>query len=624
MLIVSKGQSLQFKFTFIPDVRESLVTSIVSKDISRTEITASKATITTSSNHGFSIGQAVTISGANTKFNGLHTVYEIPSLTTFSYRTIESDSVSAVTSGVVTVQKSLLNSGISYDPIASGSDVTVSVYRGVDEFGANILSPISYLQTTQLTSPNAYITRNGSSEFIFHYTVPQNIEAESTLFSGIYTVIASTFISGNSLSAKIQFELKDSIYNLSASKSFGNKSASITYKPSYDDLNQSNIQSILLLGHADGLELNNPVKISSIQNAIDLLSADKNSPLLRGVFDAYGAGARSIFICAVAPMSEYVANVNDRNNGYLFLGSNSVAKTFYEKYYERLCSTYSVIKDLDFIDVVVPLEVSFIKTGGVDFLSQLVHYCNDFHNETGYVQIGIIGTRGNGISSDDINLIENNKYLSTKYTTYTNNGAQIASDIGRYVMPVYGEALFSHSQIDATYTGSLSAAVAGMIVKSDLNMGLTRKRIPGAMSLYGADLSSFDLRRLDILGINTAFRGVKSRRGNVYEVYLTSDYTLSSLNSTFSKIPQMRLTSYVISQVEAYSQDSLGKFGYDRVVSNVINMLKLLKSNGTLVDFEFKAEEATNEKGAIIFYINLTSSLGLKRINLSLSAGPAA
>ena len=624
MLIVSKGQSLQFKFTFIPDVRESLVTSIVSKNISRTEITASKATITTSSNHGFLIGQAVTISGVNTKFNGLHTVYEIPSLTTFSYRTIESDSVSAVTSGVVTVNKSLLNSGISYDPIASGSDVTVSVYRGVDEFGANILSPISYLQTTQLTSPNAYVTRNGSSEFIFHYTVPQNIEAESTLFSGIYTVIASTFISGNSLSAKIQFELKDSIYNLSASKSFGNKSASITYKPSYDDLNQSNIQSILLLGHADGLELNNPVKISSIQNAIDLLSADKNSPLLRGVFDAYGAGARSIFICAVAPMSEYVANVNDRNNGYLFLGSNAVAKTFYEKYYERLCSTYNVIKDLDFIDVVVPLEVSFIKTGGVDFLSQLVHYCNDFHNETGYVQIGIIGTRGNGISSDDITLIENNKYLSTKYTTYTNNGAQIASDIGRYVMPVYGEALFSHSQIDATYTGSLSAAVAGMIVKSDLNMGLTRKRIPGAMSLYGADLSSSDLRRLDILGINTAFRGVKSRRGNVYEVYLTSDYTLSSLNSTFSKIPQMRLTSYVISQVEAYSQDSLGKFGYDRVVSNVINMLKLLKSNGTLVDFEFKAEEATNEKGAIIFYINLTSSLGLKRINLSLSAGPAA
>lgn len=624
MLIVSRGQSLQFKFTFIPDVRESLITSIVSNDISRTEISVSKATITTSSNHGFSIGEAVTISGVNTKFDGLHTISEIPSLTTFSYRTIESDSPSAVTSGVVTVQKSLLNSGISYDPIASGSDVTVSVYRGVDEFGANILSPISYLQTTQLTSPNAYITRNGSSEFIFYYTVPQNIEAESTLFSGIYTVIASTFISGNSLSAKIQFELKDSIYNLSASKSFGNKSASITYKPSYDDLNQSNIQSILLLGHADGLELNNPVKISSIQNAIDLLSADKNSPLLRGVFDAYGAGARSIFICAVAPMSEYVANINDRNNGYLLLGSNDVAKTFYEKYYERLCSTYNVIKDLDFIDVVVPLEVSFIKTGGVDFLSQLVHYCNDFHNDTGYVQIGIIGTRGNGISSDDVTLIENNKYLSTKYTTYTNNGAQIASDIGRYVMPVYGEALFSHSQIDATYTGSLSAAVAGMIVKSDLNMGLTRKRIPGAMSLYGADLSSSDLRRLDILGINTAFRGVKSRRGNVYEVYLTSDYTLSSLNSTFSKIPQMRLTSYVISQVEAYGQDSLGKFGYDRVISNVSNMLKSLKSNGTLVDFEFKAEEATNEKGVIIFYINLTSSLGLKKINLSLSAGPAA
>ena len=67
MLIVSRGQSLQFKFTFIPDVRESLITSIVSNDISRTEISVSKATITTSSNHSFSIGEAVTISGVNTK-----------------------------------------------------------------------------------------------------------------------------------------------------------------------------------------------------------------------------------------------------------------------------------------------------------------------------------------------------------------------------------------------------------------------------------------------------------------------------------------------------------------------------------------------------------------------------
>jgi hypothetical protein len=75
------------------------------------------------------------------------------------------------------------------------------------------------------------------------------------------------------LSSTAQFELKDSLYDLVSGVGQGNKSATITYKPSYDDLNQTNMQSILLIGHADGLELNNPVKINSVQNAIDLLKS---------------------------------------------------------------------------------------------------------------------------------------------------------------------------------------------------------------------------------------------------------------------------------------------------------------------------------------------------------------
>lgn len=416
---------------------------------------------------------------------------------------------------------------------------------------------------------------------------------------------------------------------MASSTSQGNKSATISYKPSYDDLNQNNMQSILLIGHSDGIEINNPIKISSIQNAVDLLSGNKNSPLLRGVFDAYGAGARSIFICASAPMSEYVSGVSERNVAYNYLSQsqdNPIAQTFYEKYYQRLIETYRIIKELDYIDVVVPLEASIIKTNGVDFLSQLVHYCNDFHNETGYVQIGVIGSRGNGVNSSDINLIQNSKYLRYKYTTFINTtpNVQIASDIGRYVVPVYGEAVFSHLQLDLTYTNSVAAAVAGMIVKSQLNMGLTRKRIPGALSLYGVDLNSSELNALDSIGVNTIYRGTKARRGGVYEVYLTSDYTLSNLNSVFSKLPQMRLTSYVASQVKAYGYDHVGKFGYDKVVSSVINMLNSLKNNGSIVDYEFKAEQSKEDRGAVILNINLTSSLGLKKINLSLSAGPAA
>lgn len=624
MLIVKKNQRLKFRFTFVGDARSTSTTSTNSKNISFKQILNNKATITTVINHGFQVGQAVTIAGVDSKFNGLHTIEEVTN-NTFSYRTVESNVSVVVSPGTASVTSALLNGGLSYDPIANGSDVTVSVYRGLDQSGAIIGVPISYRYTNSTTSPDAYIERNGASEFVFNYRIPENIEAQNSLFSGTYTIVARTYIDGNLLSSTVQFELKDTLYDLVSGVGQGNKSATITYKPSYDDLNQTNMQSILLIGHADGLELNNPVKINSVQNAIDLLSGNKNSPLLRGVLDAYGAGARNIFICAAAPMSEYVLNVEDRNKAYAVFNGQTL-KTFYEKYYERLIETYNIIKQLDYIDVIVPLEASIIKTGGVDFLSQLVHYCNDFHNETGYVQIGVIGSRGNGISASDIELIQNSKYLRYKYTTFINttSSTQIASDIGRYVVPVYGEAVFSHLQIDNTYTASVAAAVAGMIVQSQLNMGLTRKRIPGALSLYGVDLNSTQLNILDSMGINTIYRGTKARRGNVYEVYLTSDYTLSNINSVFSKLPQMRLTSYVASQVKAYGYDYIGKFGYDKVVTSVTNMLSTLKKNGSIVDYEFKAEQSEQEQGLLILNINLTSSLGLKRINLSLSAGPAA
>ena len=73
-----------------------------------------------------------------------------------------------------------------------------------------------------------------------------------------------------------------------------------------------------------------------------------------------------------------------------------------------------------------------------------------------------------------------------------------------------------------------------------------------------------------------------------------------------------------------FNYDHIGKFGYDRVVNNVIGMLNTLKKDGSIVDYEFKAEQSKEDKGLIILNINLTSSLGLKKINLSLSAGPAA
>lgn len=91
MLVASKNQQLKFKFTFLPDARESVVNSTVTKNISFKEILNSKATITTATSHGFQVGQPVTISGVDSIFNGIHTIDEVPTSTTFLYRTVEAN-----------------------------------------------------------------------------------------------------------------------------------------------------------------------------------------------------------------------------------------------------------------------------------------------------------------------------------------------------------------------------------------------------------------------------------------------------------------------------------------------------------------------------------------------------
>lgn len=515
-----------------------------------------------------------------------------------------------------------VDSGEVYDPtlLATPVDVTVSVVRGDNRFSAIIRNPISYLYTNATPDPNAYIERTVNSEFIFNYTVPQG------MYPGMYTAVAKTINGNSEIIIESKFEVKEQEYEPLPTVPMGNKSSVITYKPSYEDINFSNMGSLLLIGHADGLQLNSPIKIRSVQHAVELLNADIKSPVLRGVFDAYDAGAKNIFICAAAPMTEYVDDIDERliSSTYIdYQSATPISKTFYERYYERLSATYSVLSVLDFIDVIVPLEVSMIKTGGVDFVLQLANYCDSFHNETGYVQIGVIGSRTNGITSADINEIENNDSLSNKFTLYNISG-NIVSDRGRYVVPVYGEALFSHAQLDTTYINSVSAAVAGLIVSNPLNIGLVRKRIPGAMSVYGTNLNSSEMNRLDALGINTIYRGNKARRAQPFQVYLTNDYTMSNINSIFSKLPQMRLASYLSSSVKGFGYDSIGKFGYDKVIDNTRQMLKELQKKGTIVDFEFNAKPSSSEPGVILLYINIISSLGLKKINLSLAAGPGA
>jgi hypothetical protein len=512
--------------------------------------------------------------------------------------------------------------GTIYDPtsLATPVDITVYVVRGDNGAGPIIDGPYLYLNQDPEATGNR-IEKISNGEYTFHYTIPQN------LYEYNYTVLARTNSATRNINIGSVFQVKQSTNTLSPATITSPKSSVINYKPTYQQLSRNNTSTILLIGHADGVQLNYPVKINSIQQAVDLLQADLNSPLLRGVLDAYSCGARDIMICAAAPMIEYVSSYEGRFMSTTVFNRDQAtpsSQTFYEKYYERLQQTYEDIIDLDFVDIVVPLETSIINTDSVDFVTQLANYCSNFHNSTGNVQIGVIGSKTNGIKAADIDILEQNPIFTNKFTVYNESTGQISSDKGRYIVPVYGEMVFQHPQIKLSYVSNAAAAVAGMISDSPVNKALIRSRIPGAMSLFGNDLTQAEYQRLEDIGVNTLYRGKKTRRAVPFEVYITNEYTMANQYSTFTKLAQMRLVSLVVSEIKGIALSHFDIMAFDQIVSETREFLQLLKRNSVINDFSFNVQISETQRGVFIFEVELLSSFGLKRIDFSLAAGPGA
>ena len=358
--------------------------------------------------------------------------------------------------------------GNFYDPTsgATPSDVIISVYRGDFGAGAIIDGPYSYLQQN-VDSAGNYIEKSSNNtfyygdygdipgenissydltKFIFHYTIPEN------LFQGNYSVVATTYDGANIFQYTAQFQVPQGTMNIVGSYAGGEKELTTSYRPSFQPLEQYRTNSILLIGHSDALDTNAPMRISSIQEAIDLLKADFNSPLLRGIFDAYACGARDIYICSAAPMKEYVAITGDRLNvmpTHSYEDATPVLMNFYQKYYDRLTKTYASLERYDNIDIIVPLEASIIGTGDVDFVTQLAIHCQNFHDETGAIMLGVIGSRSDGINSGDIETFEADNNFTDKYTMY-NPDNSIAGDMGKFVIPIYGEIIINHKFLNTS------------------------------------------------------------------------------------------------------------------------------------------------------------------------------
>ena len=532
--------------------------------------------------------------------------------------------------------------GSFYDPTlgATPSDVIISVYRGDLGAGPIIDGPYSYIMQGATVNSN-YIEKTSNNtlyygnygdtpgntftshdivKFTLHYTVPENI------FPGNYSVVASTYYEATVMQYTAQFQVPQQERTTVSSFSDGNKGLSTSFVPSFDSLDQYKTNSILLIGHADGLELNSVRRIRSIQEGIDLLNADYNSPLLRGIFDAYAHGARDIYICAAAPMKEYEATTEARLSKipmYTYSDATPLLMNFYEKYYSRLEQTYKEIIDHDYIDIIVPLETSIINTGSIDFITQLASYCQNFHNKTGFIQIGVIGSRNNGINVEDIATFKNDTRFTLKYTMLSST-QEILGDMGRFIMPVYGEVVMNHNFLNITYTSSASASAAGLLSSTPVNRSLIRSRLLPVFGISGVNLSQLQVEELERLGINTVVKGVRSRRGSIADIYLTNDHSMASKSSVYNKIHQIRLVSMIINEIISLGNRSTSKFSAQALISDVKQTLQFLKKNTIIMDYSLEAYSDQSVKGKVYFDISITSVMSLRKVSFSISSGQGA
>lgn len=251
-----------------------------------------------------------------------------------------------------------------YDYVDPEDNIRIFFKRGASGVGPIITGPYIYNLSlalsstpnlTQYFSSSDYLERLSEGSYNLKYKIPSNI------FDGNYIVEISTTLNGIPDIKEYNVQVKSTIQSSDTDYSIFGKQISVGSRSKYQPVDQFNTNNILLIGHTDALVRYEITKVSSIQDAVNLLRADTNSPLLRGVFDAYSCGARDIYIMSAGPMSEYVANVAERNVK-IFKDDINVTYSFYENYFNTLAKCYSLLEQYDFLDFIVPLEASMINT----------------------------------------------------------------------------------------------------------------------------------------------------------------------------------------------------------------------------------------------------------------------
>lgn len=383
----------------------------------------------------------------------------------------------------------------------------------------------------------------------------------------------------------------------------------------YGDMGRGLTDSICLIGHCDGLEVNQPTKVTNMREIVRMMRADPDSPLLRGLLEAYNSGAKDIMLVASAPMREFIPNLIDRQTPMPEWGG----KNFYENYYDRLADTYSILKEFDDYEIVVPLEAPFYDSGEVDFLNQLADFCTDTFALVSQPVIGIIGTRVVDMNTDDVTAMVADGRLQELGV----DGNSVFQSKGKFVVVAVGEGSFYHPQLTFSYSSSVAVAVASRMATLDYASSITYKHLSQVTSLTTKDLTKDQVKSLSSNRLNPAIRAISGRRSRSPQIVLATDNTLSPEGSDYWSVATLRIVSKVIKQIKVLGSRRIGTLGYGQLQKEIDDFLKYLIANRYLRDYKFNMYRSPFDANAAVVEVTLTPFLQVREVTFQTTVGPS-
>lgn len=382
-------------------------------------------------------------------------------------------------------------------------------------------------------------------------------------------------------------------------------SGTLTESSLYQVMGVGITDTILLLGHADANTMYEPFQVLDIKKAVSFLGGDSQSPLVKALLESYNIGCKDIWIMAVAPMSEYEPTISERLTAKTAYGN----KTFYERYYQRLTDAYAILSQYDFPEIVVPVEAVFYESGTVDFVKQLVDFCENLFVTTGSVCLGVLGTRINTLTDAAIDTMVNDTKIKS------------LGSAGKFVMVVMGEGILSQSQLAVTYPGSLATTVAAVMATAPLDRSVIGIPLPNVSALIGNDLTYENVEKLSNAKINVVSRTTRGKRGYSYQTRLMTDNTLGDDGSDFWSMSQMHIVANIVNQIRSFGFSYIGTVYLKKFKEAVFGYLNQLASDKYIKQFTLNITEEDHGQKALV-YVSVIPIFGIRQITFQVEVGP--